>query len=134
MSGGQEQVQTFGDAKTTILTSIQSSFASLAKMLGISQLKESFYQNIIYIFIVIVIMVGILVYIQIVGEESNNPLFAPPTKEVKKVEIKKIVEGFDMSADLGSKDIGSAADVSDNINSHDLHEGYFEHENNNKRK
>lgn len=49
MSGGQEQVQTLGEAKTTIFTSIQSSFASLAKMLGISQLKESFYQNIIYI-------------------------------------------------------------------------------------
>jgi hypothetical protein len=139
MSGGQEQVQTLGEAKTTIFTSIQSSFASLAKMLGISQLKESFYQNIIYIFIVIVIMVGILVYIQIVGAESNNPLFAPPTKEVKKVEIKKIVEGFDTETDFGSTDIGSAADVSDNVNTndehdlHDLHDGYHEHVNN-KRK
>jgi hypothetical protein len=136
MSGGQEQVQTFGEAKTTILTSVQSSFASLAKMLGISQLKESFYQNIIYIFIVIVIMVGILVYMQIVGAESNNPLFAPPTKEVKKVEIKKIVEGFDTDTDFGSKDIGSAADVSDKSNTYDLHEGYLEHEyeNNNKKR
>jgi hypothetical protein len=136
MSGGQEQVQTFGEAKTTILTSVQSSFASLAKMLGIPQLKESFYQNIIYIFIVIVIMVGILVYMQIVGAESNNPLFAPPTKEVKKVEIKKIVEGFDTNVDFGSKDIGSAADVSDNSNAYDLHEGYIEHEyeNNNKKR
>jgi hypothetical protein len=136
MSGGQEQVQTFGEAKTTILTSVQSSFASLAKMLGIPQLKESFYQNIIYIFIVIVIMVGILVYMQIVGAESNNPLFAPPTKEVKKVEIKKIVEGFDTNVDFGSKDIGSAADVSDKSNAHDLHEGYLEHEyeNNNDKK
>ena len=127
MSGEQEQVQTFGEAKTTILSSIQSSFASLAKMLGIPQLKESFYQNVIYIFIVTIIMVGILVYIQMINATSKNSLFAPPTIEIKQVEIKKIVEGFDANVDFGSTDISSAAD---------LHEGYVEHlyENNNKKK
>jgi len=129
MSGEQEQVQTFGEAKTTILSSIQSSFASLAKMLGIPQLKESFYQNVIYIFIVIIIMVGILVYIQMINATSKNPLFAPPTKEVKKVEIKKIVEGFDANVDFGKTDICNAVD---------LHDGYVEHlyesNNNNKKK
>jgi hypothetical protein len=127
MSGEQEQVQTFGEAKTTILSSIQSSFASLAKMLGIPQLKESFYQNIIYIFIVIIIMVGILVYIQMINATSKNSLFAPPTKEVKKVEIKKIVEGFDANVDFGNTDICNAAD---------LHDGYVEpvHEVDNKKK
>ena len=127
MSGEQEQVQTFGEAKTTILSSIQSSFASLAKMLGIPQLKESFYQNVIYILIVIIIMIGILVYIQMISASSKNSLFAPPTKEVKKVEIKKIVEGFDANVDFGSTDISNAAD---------LHEGYVElpHEVGNKKK
>jgi hypothetical protein len=127
MSGEQEQVQTFGEAKITILSSIQSSFASLAKMLGIPQLKESFYQNVIYIFMVIIIMVGILVYIQMISASSKNSLFAPPTKEIKKVEIKKIVEGFDANVDFGSTDICNAAD---------LHEGYVElpHEVGNKKK
>lgn len=127
MSGEQDQVQTFGEAKTTILSSIQSSFASLAKMLGIPQLKESFYQNIIYIFIVIIIMVGILVYIQMINATSKNSLFAPPTKEVKKVEIKKIVEGFDVNVGFGRTDISSPAE---------LHDGYVEpvHEVDNKKK
>lgn len=138
-SGGQEKMQTFDEAKSSITGTFQSSFASLAKMLGIPQLKESFYQNIIYIFIVIVIMVGILVYIQMVSADnnpivSNNPLFAPPTKEVKKIEIKRIVEGFDTDTDFGNKDIGNAADINDSgmddstYEKFDLHEGYAEHE------
>ena len=138
MSSNQEQAQTFGEAKTSIIDVIQSSFTSLAKMLRIPQLKESFYQNIIYILIVIVVMVGILVYIQMVGAESNNPLFSPPIKEVKQVEIKKIVEGFDANVDFGSKDIGSAADVNEIGNDYNvepsLHEGLSEHFENNKRK
>jgi hypothetical protein len=130
-------MQTFDEAKSSITGTFQSSFASLAKMLGIPQLKESFYQNIIYIFIVIVIMVGILVYIQMVTADnnpivSNNPLFAPPTKEVKKIEIKRIVEGFSMdeTTDVSS----SAADINDSgmddstYEKFDLHEGYAEHE------
>lgn len=139
MSNSQRQVQTIGEAKSSIIDVFQSSFASLAKTLGIPQLKESFYQNIIYIFIVIVIMIGILVYIQMVDAKTNNPLFAPPTKEVKKVEIKRIVEGFDTDTDFGNKDIGNAADINDNndkVDHHELHEGYVEHENseNNKRR
>ena len=63
-SQGEAQMQTFGEAKTSFIDVVQSSFASLAQMFGISQLKESFYQNIIYILIVIVIMIGILVYVQ----------------------------------------------------------------------
>ena len=103
-------MQTFGEAKTSFIDVVQSSFASLAQMFGISQLKESFYQNIIYILIVIVIMIGILVYVQMVGIESKGPLFSPPTKEIKKVEIRRrIVEGFDANVDFGNKDIGGAA-------------------------
>ena len=132
MSNNQGQVQTFGEAKTSIIDVAQSSFTSLAKMLRIPQLKESFYQNVIYILIVIVIMVGVLVYIQIVGATtSNDPLFSPPTKEIKQIEIKKIVEGFDTDFDFGNKDIGNPADVNGEAS---LHNGFSEHFENNKRR
>jgi hypothetical protein len=132
MSNNQGQVQTFGEAKTSIIDVAQSSFTSLAKMLRIPQLKESFYQNVIYILIVIVIMVGVLVYIQIVGATtSNDPLFSPPTKEIKQIEIKKIVEGFDTDFDFGNKDIGNPADI---IGEASLHNGFSEHFENNKRR
>ena len=148
MSDNQGQVQTFGEAKTSVIDVVQSSFSSLAKMLGIPKLKESFYQNIIYILIVIVIMVGILVYIQMVdGSTTNNPLFSAPTKEVKKIEIKRVVEGFDANVDFGSKDISNAADVNkadnnmygsdggdDNNHNASLHDGLGEHFENNKRR
>jgi len=113
-SEGQEKIQTLDEAKSSVTGVVESSFSSLAKMLGLPQLKESFYQNIVYIFMVIVIMIGILVYIQmVVGDNNstitNNPLFTPPTKEVKKVEIKRIVEGFSLTE---TTDISnSAADV-----------------------
>ena len=141
---GQEQMQTYAEAKSSITGAVQSSFTSLAKMLGIPELTESFYQNIIYIFIVIVIMVGILVYIQIVSGNgngntmlSNNPLFAPPTKEVKKVEIKRIVEGFSLSEDMNTAtsagdvnyddiDTGAATETITETMNYDLHDGYVE--------
>lgn len=137
-SQGQEKMQTLDEAKSSVTGVVQSSFSSLAKMLGLPQLKESFYQNIIYIFMVIVIMIGILVYIQMVGGDdngaiSNNPLFAPPTKEVKKIEIKRIVEGFK----FGSRDIDidSAASVDNNGNdgNNDLHNAYVDSHSNNKK-
>lgn len=147
MSSNQEQVQTFGEAKTSVIDIVQSSFTSLAKMLGVPQLKESFYQNIIYILIVIVIMVGILVYIQMVdGSTTNNPLFSAPTKEVKKIEIKRVVEGFDANIGFDGIDI-SAAPVNEEYNNMDggdggddndhnasLHDGLGEHFENNKRR
>ncbi len=144
-SQGEAHVQTFGEAKSSIIDVIESSFASLAKMLGVSQLKESFYQNIIYILIVIVVMVGILVYIQMIsGSVTSNPLFSPPTKQIKKVEIKRIVEGFDTEAEFNS--IGNAASVSSdggdgddgtNVNDHNntsMHETFSEHYENKKRR
>ena len=146
MSSNQEQAQTFGEAKTSIIDVIQSSFTSLAKMLGIPQLKESFYQNIIYILIVIVIMVGILVYIQMVGLESKSPLFSAPTKEVKQIEIKRVVEGFDANVGFDGIDTTAApvnagdynmyggGDVDDNDHSASLHDGFSEHVENNKRR
>jgi len=139
MSNNQDGVQTLGEVKSSITGVVESSFSSLAKMVGIPQLKESFYQNIIYILIVIVIMIGILVYIQMVGAKSNNPLFAPPTKEIKQIEIKKIVEGFDTNVDFGSKDIGSAADINEfgggeDNNEAPLHDGFSEHVENTKRR
>jgi hypothetical protein len=136
---GQEKMQTLGQAESSVTGVVQSSFTSLAKMLGIPQLKESFYQNIIYILMTIVVMVGILVYVQIVsgngngsGAISSNPLFSPPTKEVKKVEIKRIVEGFSLTegmdttssaADVNSSDVGGGEE---NIPS--LHDAYVEPE------
>jgi hypothetical protein len=146
MSSNQEQAQTFGEAKTSIIDVIQSSFTSLAKMLGIPQLKESFYQNIIYILITIVVMVGILVYIQMVGLESKSPLFSAPTKEVKQIEIKRVVEGFDANVGFDGIDTTAApvnagdynmyggGDVDDNDHSASLHDGFSEHVENNKRR
>ena len=37
----------------------------------------------------IIVFVGILVYIQMVGPDGNDPLNLPPTRVIKKVEIKK---------------------------------------------
>ena len=143
-SQGEAHVQTFGEAKSSIIDVIQSSFASLAKMLGVSQLKESFYQNIIYILIVIVVMVGILVYIQMIsGSVTSNPLFSPPTKQIKKVEIKRIVEGFDTEAEFNSINAapvstdGSDGDDGTNTNDHNntsMHETFSEHYENKKRR
>jgi hypothetical protein len=53
-------------------------------------------------------MVGILVYIQMVGLESKSPLFSAPTKEVKKIEIKRVVEGFDANVGFGGIDTTAA--------------------------
>ena len=44
-----------------------------------------------------------------VGINSVNPLSLPPTKEVKKIEIQKIVEGFDIEHTGGLED--SAHDI-----------------------
>jgi hypothetical protein len=143
-SQGEAHVQTFGEAKSSIIDVIESSFASLAKMLGVSQLKESFYQNIIYILIVIVVMVGILVYIQMIsGSVTSNPLFSPPTKQIKKVEIKRIVEGFDTEAEFNRINAASVSidggdgDDGTNVNDHNntsMHETFSEHYENKKRR
>jgi hypothetical protein len=90
------KIQTVGEATTSIKGVVQSTFSSLSNFFNLPQLRDSFFQNIIYILIVIIILVGILVYIQMVGVNSVNPLSLPPTKEVKKIEIQKVVEGFDM--------------------------------------
>ena len=97
MSNSPAHIQTVSEASGSISNVAQSTFSSLANTLGLPQLRDSFFQNIIYILIAIIILVGILVYIQMVGPSGNNPLNLPPTKEIKKVEIRKIVEGFDIS-------------------------------------
>ena len=86
----QQNIQTVGDATSSISQVVQSSFTNLANMLGLPQLKESFFQNIIYILIAIIILIGILVYIDMIGSSGNDPLNSPPTKEIKEVEIKKM--------------------------------------------
>ena len=60
------KMQTVGEATSSVTNVFKSTFGSLASSLNISQLRDSFYQNIIYIIIVIIILVGILVYIQMV--------------------------------------------------------------------
>jgi len=109
MSNGPAHIQTVSEASSSISNVTQSTFSSLANTLGLPQLRDSFFQNIIYILIAIIILVGILVYIQMVGPTGNNPLNLPPTKEIKKVEIRKIVEGFDIT-DSYSKSIADYAD------------------------
>ena len=103
------KMQTVGEATSSIKGVFQSTFSSLANTLKLPQLRDSFFQNIIYILIVIIILVGILVYIQMVGMNSVNPLNLPPTKEVRKIEIQKVVEGFDMVQNDGIQD--SAANI-----------------------
>ena len=105
------KMQTVGETTTSIKGVFESTFSSLAKSLSLPQLRDSFFQNIIYILMVIVVLIGILVYIQMVGMNSVNPLSLPPTKEVKKIEIQKIVEGFDVEQTGGLED--SAHDVND---------------------
>ena len=89
-------------------------------------------------------MVGILVYIQMIsGSVTSNPLFSPPTKQIKKVEIKRIVEGFDTEAEFNSINAASVSsdggdgDDGTNVNDHNntsMHETFSEHYENKKRR
>jgi hypothetical protein len=118
------KMQTVGEATSSAKGVFESTFSSLAKSLSLPQLKDSFFQNIIYILMVIVILIGILVYIQMVGTTSVNPLSLPPTKEVKKIEIQKVVEGFDIEQTGGLEE--SAHDMNDMGNEHgNLYNGVF---------
>ena len=110
------KMQTVGEATSSIKGVFQSTFSSLANTLKLPQLRDSFLQNIIYILIVIIILVGILVYIQMVGMNSVNPLNLPPTKEVRKIEIQKVVEGFDMEQNNGIEDSSASIGSVGNIN------------------
>ena len=105
------KMQTVGEATSSIKGIFQSTFSSLASSLNLPQLRDSFFQNIIYILIVIIILVGILVYIQMVGVNNVNPLNLPPTKEIKKIEIQKVVEGFDMEQNGGLEDFSTNIQV-----------------------
>ena len=105
------KMQTVGEATSSIKGVFQSTFSSLANSLNLPQLRDSFFQNIIYILIVIIILVGILVYIQMVGVNNVNPLDLPPSKEVKKLEIQKVVEGFDMEQNGGLEDFSTNIQV-----------------------
>jgi hypothetical protein len=111
------KIQTVSEATSSIKGVAVSTFSSLANLLNLPQLKDSFFQNIIYILIVIIILVGILVYIQMVGANSVNPLNLPPSKEVKKIEIQKVVEGYNTQRSKGiennAKLIGNLGSISD---------------------
>ena len=107
----QAKMQTVGEATGSIKGVFQSTFSSLANSLNLPQLRDSFFQNIIYILIVIIILIGILVYIQMVGVNNVNPLSLPPTTEVKKLEIQKVVEGFDMEQNGGLEDSSTNIEV-----------------------
>jgi hypothetical protein len=111
------KIQTVSEATSSIKGVAVSTFSSLANLLNLPQLKDSFFQNIIYILIVIIILVGILVYIQMVGANSVNPLNLPPSKEVKKIEIQKVVEGYNTQRLKGiennAKLIGNLGSISD---------------------
>ena len=105
------KMQTVGEVTTSIKGVFQSTFSSLANSLSLPQLRDSFFQNIIYILIVIIILVGILIYIQMVGMNSVNPLSLPPTKEIRKIEIQKVVEGFDMEQNGGLEYFSTNVDL-----------------------
>jgi hypothetical protein len=126
------KIQTVSEASSSISDVVQSSFANLANMFGLSQLKDSFFQNIIYILIMIVIFIGILVYIQMVGSTGNDPLNSPPTKEIKKVEIQKIVEGFAINENYTNSIADGAStletdDYNNHNGEHDIHLSHLEH-------
>ena len=104
------KMQTVGEATSSVTNVFKSTFSSLATSLNLPQLRDSFYQNIIYILIVIIILVGIMVYIQMVGTTHINPLNLPPSKEIKKIQIQKVVEGFDM------EQTGGIEEFAENIN------------------
>ena len=125
MSNSQAKIQTVSEAESSISSATKSTFASLANTLGLPQLRDSFFQNIIYILIMIIIFIGILVYIQIVGPTGNDPLNSPPTREIKKVEIKKIVEGFEIADSSTNNFVNSAMPIGEQFdgsnNDTDLH-------------
>jgi hypothetical protein len=105
------KMQTVGEATSSVTNVFKSTFGSLASSLNFPQLRDSFYQNIIYIIIVIIILIGILVYIQMVGTTHINPLNLPPSKEIKKIQIQKVVEGFDMEQNGGIEEFASNVDT-----------------------
>ena len=109
------KMQTVGEAASSVTNVFKSTFGSLASSLNFPQLRDSFYQNIIYILIVIIILVGILVYIQMVGATHTNPLLQEPTKEVRKIQIQKVVEGFDMQQQGGIEEFASNVNTVDEI-------------------
>ena len=129
MSNSQAKIQTVSEAESSISSVTKSTFASLANTLGLPQLRDSFFQNIIYILIMIIILVGILVYIQMVGPDGNDPLNLPPTRVIKKVEIKKIVEGFNVTDNYTNSAADNTQDVSEfyeNNNHDDIHLAHSE--------
>ena len=105
------KMQTVGEATSSVTNVFKSTFGSLASSLNLSQLRDSFYQNIISIIIGIIMLVGLLVYIQMVGTTHTNPLNLPPSKEIKKIEIQKVVEGFDMEQNGGLEDSSTNIEV-----------------------
>ena len=109
------KMQTVGEAASSVTNVFKSTFGSLASSLNFPQLRDSFYQNIIYILIVIIILVGILVYIQMVGATHTNPLLQEPTKQVRKIQIQKVVEGFDMQQQGGIEEFASNVNTVDEI-------------------
>ena len=119
------KMQTVGEATSSIKGVFQSTFSGLANTLKLPQLRDSFFQNIIFILIVIIILVGILVYIQMVGMNSVNPLNLPPTKEVRKIEIQKVVEGFDMEQNNGIQDSSASIDLAGGVY-RDLYENNYD--------
>jgi hypothetical protein len=125
MSNSPAKIQTLGQASSSISSTFKSTFSSLANTLGLPELRDSFFQNIIYILLTIIIFVGILVYIQMVGLTGNDPLNSPPSRVIKKVEIKKIVEGFDIT-DNSAQGVATHAETmgendENNYSHHDIH-------------
>jgi hypothetical protein len=137
MSNSPAKIQTVGEASSSISSTFKSTFSSLANTLGLPELRDSFFQNIIYILLTIIILVGILVYIQMVGPDGNDPLNLPPSRVIKKVEIKKIVEGFDISENSTNSVADNTEDVSEfyeNNNHDDIHLAHSDETNSKHKK
>ena len=67
-----------------------------------------------------------------VGSTGNDPLNSPPTKEIKKVEIQKIVEGFAINDNYTNSIADGAStletdDYNNHNDEHDIHLSHVEH-------
>lgn len=87
-------MQSFSSAKESISGGLKSTFESIFNALKIPYLVKSFDENVIYILMVLIIMIGLLVYMQIKNGDALDKN-GKKGQIIKEVEIKKVREGFE---------------------------------------